>query len=76
MGQTNLPMRGDGSMPLVDIPPGHVGPVTLPGTDRQVWWTGRVAIGLRFERQHGTGALGQSAAWVQKLLLRSPAAHG
>ena len=30
----------------MSIPPGHVGPVVL-GTGRLVWWTGRVAIGLR-----------------------------
>jgi hypothetical protein len=35
--------------PPVPVPPGHRGPVMLPGTGRMVWWTGRVAIGLRHE---------------------------
>jgi hypothetical protein len=70
MDQAQLPMRRDGSSPPVDIPPGHVGPLTLPGSEREIWWTGRVAIGLRFERQHTKGTLGQSAAWVQDLLLQ------
>ena len=35
---------------IVDIPPGHLGPMVLPGTQRTIWWTGRVAIGLRYER--------------------------
>lgn len=30
------------------IPDGYRGPVALPGTGRIVWWTGRVAIGLRY----------------------------
>ena len=30
------------------VPRGYVGPVALPGTGRMVWWTGRIAIGLRY----------------------------
>ncbi|MET0381866.1 MAG: hypothetical protein ABW032_00420 [Burkholderiaceae bacterium] len=30
------------------IPQGYVGPVALPGTGRVVFWTGRIAIGLRY----------------------------
>ncbi len=30
------------------VPPGYVGPVALPGTGRLVYWTGRIAIGLRY----------------------------
>jgi hypothetical protein len=37
---------------------GYRGPVALPGTRRYVWWTGRVAIGLRFESAPGTQAAG------------------
>ena len=33
--------------PPVDLPIGYVGPAWLPGTGRMIWWTGRVAIGLR-----------------------------
>lgn len=30
------------------VPEGYTGPVALPGTGRVVWWTGRIAIGLRY----------------------------
>ena len=30
------------------VPEGYKGPVALPGTGRLVWWTGRIAIGLRY----------------------------
>lgn len=30
------------------VPKGYVGPVALPGTGRMVFWTGRIAIGLRY----------------------------
>ena len=53
----------------VAIPPGHVGPVALPGTGRTVWWTGRVAIGLRHQPQTRIGAPSQSALWIQQLML-------
>ena len=39
------------SLPPFDadwVPRGYVGPVALPGTGRMVWWTGRIAIGLRY----------------------------
>lgn len=57
------------SGPPVSIPRDHVGPVALPGTGRLVWWTGRVAIGLRHvavQRQQQTT---QSTLWVQALML-------
>ena len=57
------------SAPPFSVPPGHVGPVVLPGTGRLVWWTGRVAIGLRHQpRAHGE-PVSQSALWVQHLML-------
>jgi len=56
--------------PPVPVPPGHVGPLTLPGTGRMVWWTGRVAIGLRHEPGPRRGdMLSQSALWLQDLML-------
>jgi hypothetical protein len=62
----------------VAIPEGHVGPLTLPGSGRVVWWTGRVAIGLRHQPSRPAGAVSHSAQWVQQLLLgaasRSPRA--
>ena len=30
------------------LPSGYRGPVVLSGTGRTVWWTGRIAIGLRY----------------------------
>ena len=57
------------ALPLVEIPSGHVGPVVLPGSGRMVWWTGRVAIGLRHETQRHDEMPSQSALWVQKLMI-------
>ena len=37
------------SDPAVCIPPDHIGPYFMSGLGRMVWWTGRVAIGLRYE---------------------------
>jgi hypothetical protein len=30
------------------VPQGYTGPVALPGTGRIIYWTGRIAIGLRY----------------------------
>ena len=57
------------SVPQIAIPPGHVGPFVLPGSGRLVWWTGRVAIGLRHERERGHEPVPQSALWVQNVML-------
>jgi len=54
--------------PPVPIPTGHVGPFVIPGTGRTVWWTGRVAIGLRHQPQRFE-PVAQSSLWVQKLML-------
>lgn len=54
----------------IDIPKGHTGPVLLSETGRTVWWTGRVAIGLRYEPPRHSAAQGQSALWIQDVLLR------
>jgi len=51
------------------IPPGYFGPLALPGTGRVVWWTGRVAIGLRHEARSPSQAVSSSALWIQALLL-------
>ena len=51
------------------IPPGHIGPVVLPGTGRLVYWTGRVAIGLRHQRPTHAEPVSQSALWLQDLML-------
>lgn len=62
-------IRLHGDQPLVEIPSGHVGPVVLPGSGRLVWWTGRVAIGLRHEGGRRRDATPQSALWVQNLMI-------
>lgn len=54
--------------PPVVVPPGYVGPVTLPGNGRTVWWTGRVAIGLRHQPERHE-AISSSALWLQDLML-------
>jgi hypothetical protein len=57
------------ALPPVEIPPGHVGPVVLPGSGRLIWWTGRVAIGLRHESGRYCEMPSQSALWVQNLMI-------
>ena len=54
----------------IEIPKGHLGPVLLSGTGRTVWWTGRVAIGLRYEPPRHLESDGESALWLQGVLLR------
>ena len=55
--------------PPVAIPRGHVGEFTIPGTGKLVWWTGRVAIGLRHTPQRCMEPVGQSSLWIQTLML-------
>ena len=43
--------KGASPPPLFEkgwVPKGYVGPVALPGSGRIVFWTGRIAIGLRY----------------------------
>lgn len=54
--------------PPIEVPDGYKGPLTFPANGKTVWWTGRVAIGLRHQQpHHGLGT--QSGAWIQGLLL-------
>ena len=62
-------IRLNEAAPPVPVPPGHVGPVMLPGTGRMIYWTGRVAIGLRHEPVRRSEMLSQSALWLQDLML-------
>ena len=55
--------------PPVAIPRGHVGEFVIPGTGKLVWWTGRVAIGLRHQPQRCMEPVGQSSLWIQTLML-------
>jgi hypothetical protein len=67
-------IRHNEATPPVQVPPGHVGPVVLPGTGRLVWWTGRVAIGLRHEAPRRSEPMSRSALWLQDLMLQARAA--
>jgi hypothetical protein len=67
-------IRRPDDAPPVEIPVGHVGPVFLPGSGRLIWWTGRVAIGLRHQQVHAPGPLAESARWIQNLMLAKRAA--
>ena len=55
----------------VDLPKGHIGPVLLSATGRTVWWTGRVAIGLRYEPTRHSEPYGESALWIQRVMLEN-----
>jgi hypothetical protein len=55
--------------PPIALPAGYVGPAWLPGTGRMIWWTGRVAIGLRHEAPSRVESSAQSSVWVQELML-------
>lgn len=54
--------------PPVPIPAGHTGLFVIPGTGRAVWWTGRVAIGLRHQPAR-VEPVTQSSLWLQRLML-------
>ncbi len=56
-------------VPPVSMPSGYTGPAWLPGTGRMIFWTGRVAIGLRHEPPRRVEATVQSGGWVQSLML-------
>jgi hypothetical protein len=63
--------------PLHDAPPpvpaqATPGLVALPGTGRLIWWTGRVAIGLRYQPtvRSTNPAAAVGSRWIQSLLLR------
>ena len=68
-GADDAAIQHSASAPPFVVPPGHIGPVVLPGTGRLVWWTGRVAIGLRHQPESHRDAMSQSALWVQDLML-------
>ncbi len=61
-------IRPNSAVPPLAIPPGHVGEVMLPGTGRLIWWTGRVAIGLRHEPARCHEPMTESALWLQDLM--------
>jgi hypothetical protein len=65
------PIGTPSAEPPVPIPEGHVGRVVLPSTGRVVWWTGKVAIGLRHEPAKRIEPMSYSALWVQDLVLEA-----
>jgi hypothetical protein len=68
-GAAQTAIQLNSALPLVEIPSGHIGPVVLPGSGRTIWWTGRVAIGLRHESGRHHEMPSQSALWVQNLMI-------
>jgi hypothetical protein len=68
-------MNANAAIPLnrdtlpTGMPSGYTGPITLPGNGRTIYWTGRVAIGLRHQAPQFINGHGQSALWIQDLLL-------
>ncbi len=54
----------------IHVPDGYIGQIQLSETGRAVWWTGRVAIGLRYRPPHANNSMGQSAMWLQRMLLK------
>lgn len=65
------PIHHHTSAPPVAMAPGHVGLVMLPGSGKLVWWTGRVAIGLRHQPERHFEPISQSALWLQDLMLNT-----
>ncbi len=57
------------SAPPIAIPRDHVGEFVIPGTGRRIWWTGRVAIGLRYQPQRCMEPLASSSRWIQDLMI-------
>jgi hypothetical protein len=55
--------------PRPNLPKEYKGPVTLH-TGREVFWTGRVAIGLNYFPRQRNDDGGSNAAWLQALLLK------
>jgi hypothetical protein len=63
-------IRPQSDLQPLNVPDGYVGPMTLPGSNgRTVYWTGRVAIGLRHQPSQSPSGATQSALWIQDLLL-------
>jgi hypothetical protein len=55
----------------IEVPAGYTGPLTFPGNGKTVYWTGRVAIGLRHEQPRHE-LVTHSGIWIQDLLLDQP----
>jgi hypothetical protein len=52
----------------IEVPAGYIGPLTFPGNGKTVYWTGRVAIGLRHALVPRL-LVTQSSLWIQDLLI-------
>jgi hypothetical protein len=78
IAERNLGIELSSAQPPVPIPRGHIGEFVIPGTGKLVWWTGRVAIGLRHHPVRCSEPLAESSLWIQKMMLDQPqrlAAH-
>lgn len=72
----------DQALDPMNIPLGHIGPMALPGTGRLIYWTGRVAIGLRHQPggSHEANER-QQANWLDRWMhrttvpVKTPAMH-
>ena len=64
-------LRADEAPPFPLQSPDYVGLVELPGTGRLVWWTGKVAVGLRYQAQAANSDQGIYADKLQRQLLRA-----
>jgi hypothetical protein len=64
------PIHHSESAPPPGVPPGYVGWVFLPGTGKRAWWTGRVAIGARYQPPQRV-VVGEGMRHVQTALLHA-----
>jgi len=67
--QRRLAIDHSSTVPPVPIPPDHIGEFVIPGTGKRIWWTGRVAIGLRHQPVRCLDPVATSSLWIQTLML-------
>lgn len=67
---TLLHSHVDHQLEALGIPNGHVGPYVL-SSGRMIYWTGRVAIGLRHQPYAPAQPMTQGGVWLQAVMLRA-----
>lgn len=65
-----MPIHHADASPPAGMPPGYVGPFVLPATGRPIYWTGRVAIGIRHTPVRAPHPISCTSARLQTALLR------
>lgn len=65
-----IPIHHSESAPPLGVPPGYTGWVFLPGSGKAAWWTGRVAIGSRYEPPRRV-VVGEGMQRLQTALLQA-----